>query len=119
MCYNCKAVATLILHFMSRYKVWKVFGKNKKIKTLLKCFCFSCLYGYLEDSSKEVQPPQDLYAFQVDLLSFHPLYRLIFLACSVSALGTNGYLYSVCLIYVFLRNNVLLVVLSAVSRSGE
>ena len=92
---------------------------NDKIKALVKCLCWFCAYDKFEDLNEELQPPRDLYAFQVDIFSFHPLYRLIFLICSISALATNNYLYSVCLIYVFVRNNVLLVVISAVRRSGE
>ena len=62
-------------------------------------------------------PEYNLY--DVNIISFNPLYRLIFLACSIVALGTSGYFYSGCLLYTLMENQVLLVVLSAVRRSSK
>lgn len=57
--------------------------------------------------------------FQVNFISFSSLYRIVFLLCSIAALGTSGYFYCGCILYVFLRNNILQNVLTAVNRSGE
>ena len=57
--------------------------------------------------------------FQVNFISFSSLYRIVFLLCSITALGTSGYFYCGCILYVFLRNNILQNVLTAVNRSGE
>lgn len=57
--------------------------------------------------------------FQVNFIGFSSLYRVAFLLCSIAALGTSGYFYCGCILYVFLRNNMLQNVQAAVSRSGE
>ena len=57
--------------------------------------------------------------FEVYFLSFSPIYRIIFLLCSIFALATSGYLYCGCILYVFLENDVLQQVLVAIKRSGE
>ena len=57
--------------------------------------------------------------FQVYFFNFRPLYRIVFLICSIVALGTEGYFYCGCILYVFLNSNVLQQVLTAIWRSGE
>ena len=56
--------------------------------------------------------------FEQYFLSFAPLYRIIFLLCSIAALATKGYFYCGCILYVLMGSEVLLNILTAVRRSG-
>lgn len=67
-----------------------------------------------------LEPPEELRGYDVDILSFTPIYTLVFLLCSILSLGTRGYFYCVCLIYIFLvRSDVLIPVFAAIKRSGK
>ena len=65
-----------------------------------------------------INPPETNKCFELYLLSFSPLYRILFVICSILALGTHGYFYCGCILYVFLKSSVLHQVLTAVRRSG-
>ena len=67
---------------------------------------------------KSIKPPENAKCFEIYFLSFVPLYRIFFLLCSVVALGTRGYFYCGCILYVLLSSDVLFTVLTAVRRSG-
>ena len=56
--------------------------------------------------------------FEFYLLSFAPLYRIFFVVFSLLALGTSGYFYSCCILYVFLNWPTLDLILTALRRSG-
>lgn len=79
--------------------------------------CFKILSRRKMD--KDIQPPEKLHGFQIQFISFSPIYRLFFLACSIVALFTSGYWYCFCLLYIFLGTDVMSVVLSAVRHSGK
>lgn len=79
--------------------------------------CFRLLTG--RELNKDIQYPEMPYAFQIKFLSFAPIYRLVFLACSIAALFTSGYWYCFCLLYIFRGTNVMTVVLSAVGHSSK
>ena len=100
------------------WKVKEVFDHNKNLSSLFKYLCHSCLNWY-DDDEEEPKPPDDLHGFDVEFFSFNPLYRLLFLLCSILSLGFSGFFYCGCVLYVFLRNDVLTQVLSAVKRSGK
>ena len=67
----------------------------------------------------EFKKPVSSQCFEVYLISFAPLYRIIFVLCSLLALATSGYFYCCCVLYVFLKSNVLHQVLTIVRRSGR
>ena len=69
-------------------------------------------------ASITVNPPEDAKCFEVYLLSFSPLYRLLFVICSILSLASHGYFYCGCILYLFLKSSVLHQVLTAVRRSG-
>ncbi|XP_019850014.1 PREDICTED: uncharacterized protein LOC109580894 isoform X2 [Amphimedon queenslandica] len=56
--------------------------------------------------------------FKVNFFSFSTLYRIIFLLFSIAALTTSSYFYCGCILYVFIRSNVLNYVLTALARSA-
>ena len=56
--------------------------------------------------------------FEFYLLSFAPLYRIFFVVFSLLALGTSGYFYCCCILYVFLNWPTLDLILTALRRSG-
>uniref|UniRef100_A0A1X7UK67 MIR domain-containing protein n=1 Tax=Amphimedon queenslandica TaxID=400682 RepID=A0A1X7UK67_AMPQE len=56
--------------------------------------------------------------FQVYFFNFRPLYCIVFLVCSIVAMGYEGYFYCGCILYAFLNNNVLQQVLIAISKSA-
>lgn len=66
-----------------------------------------------------VTKPVSSQCFEVYFISFPPLYRLLFLFCSIVAMATNGYFYCGCILYIFLNDDVLQQVLTALRRSGE
>ena len=119
-----------ITDHLSSHNIRRAFVKYRKLQSLLRCYCaglrlmlFGCfnsrLKTYEADLIKGREPPEKLCAFEFDFVSFNSLYRLIFLGCSIAALGTSGYFYCGCLLYIFMSNNVMLVVLAAVYHSGK
>ena len=56
--------------------------------------------------------------FEIYLLSFAPLYRICFVVFSLLALGTSGYFYCCCILYIFLKWPTLDLILTALRRSG-
>ena len=56
---------------------------------------------------------------KIYFFSYAPLYRIFFLLCSIAALGTRGYFYCGCILYVMHENKVLHTVLTAMRRSGR
>ncbi len=74
------------------------------------------------------EDPEDLYYyededeegyFKVDIFGFQPVYRFVFLICSIAAIPLRGYPYCICLFYVFLKVDVVQYILTALSRSRE
>ena len=63
--------------------------------------------------------PQPEKYFQIFFFSFEPLYRIFFAIFSMLGLVSSGYFYCGCMIYLFLRNHVLLNILRAVRKSGK
>ena len=61
----------------------------------------------------------EIRVYEVDIISFDPVYRFIFLICSIAAITTSGYFYCGCLLYTVIRNQVFRVVLLAIRRSGK
>ena len=59
--------------------------------------------------------------FEIFFFSFASFYRIFFLLCSIAALGTNGYFYCGCLLYVIvgLQIHILHTVYNAVVKSGK
>jgi inositol 1,4,5-triphosphate receptor type 1 len=62
--------------------------------------------------------PQTQEHFQTYFFSFEPIYRLVFVLCSLLSLIFSGYFYCGCTLYAFLRNQVLHNILKAVGRSA-
>lgn len=56
--------------------------------------------------------------FRINFLSFSLLYRAVFLLFSIAALTISSYFYCGCILYVFLKINVLQNVLTALARSA-
>ena len=56
--------------------------------------------------------------FEIYMLSFAPLYRICFVIFSLLALGTSGYFYCCCILYIFLKWPTLDLILTALRRSG-
>ena len=77
----------------------------------LKQYLDSIIPGFIKYSGEESY-------FKVYFFSFAPLYRIFFLFCSIAALGTSGYLYCGCILYLMVGNRVLHTILTAVRRSG-
>lgn len=67
----------------------------------------------------QFKKPVSRQCFEVYLISFAPLYRILFVLCSLLALATSGYFYCCCILYVFLKSDVLPQVVTAVRRSGR
>ena len=61
-----------------------------------------------------IQPSK---CFALLLSSFGPLYRILFVLCSFSALFTSGYFYCFCILYLFLKIKLLYPILTAVRKS--
>ena len=67
----------------------------------------------------EFKKPVCRQCFEVYFISFGPLYRILFVLCSLLALASSGYFYCCCILYLFMKNDVLRHVLIAVRRSGR
>ena len=92
--------------WLDRYKLLQQFQED-----INKYLCYRKL--------PEFKKPVSSQCFEVYFISFAPLYRIIFVLCSLLALATSGYFYCCCILYVFLKNDVLHHVLTAVRRSGR
>ena len=71
------------------------------------------------NGSVTMNPPRKAKCYEVYLVSVAPLYRILFVLFSILALGTHGYFYCGCLLYLFLKSAVLRQVLTAVRKSGK
>ena len=102
------------IHYNCRWDLKKWVDKRERLKNLCveinKAFC---------GNSITINHPGEAKCFEVYLLSFAPLYRIFFVVCSILALGTHGYFYCGCSLYLFLKSSVLHQVLTAVRRSGK
>lgn len=75
--------------------------------------------GKTGEKLSTIQPPQEANYFKIYFFSFTPLYHIFFLLCSIAALGTRGYFYCGCILYVVVGSDVLHTILTAVRRSGK
>ena len=106
----------LIIDCNIRWDLKKWRNRHKKIASKLnQLFCG--MSKQTEDDIKD-KKPEDAKCFEVYLFSFSPLYRLLFVVCSILSLASHGYFYCGCILYLFLKSSVLHQVLTAVRRSG-
>ena len=99
------------LFALCRYRVKRKIHKNKWGKSLVRTYCPS--------QANDPLPPKPVQYFEIEFISLYPVYRVLFVGFSAVALGTWGYWYCCCLLYVFFEFTVLYDVSTALSRSGE
>ena len=61
--------------------------------------------------------PEESYS-TINIYGVRTVYTMVFLLASILSLGLYGYLYCLCLLYIVINNDVLLRVLSAVTKHG-
>ena len=109
------------IHFLFNY-VYQLFRYNIN-KGFLRRKYFYKVAHFLDKvfccGRCEVKRPVPERYFQISFFSFEPLYRILFTILSIVALVLGGYFYCGCMIYLFLRNTVLINVLKAVRKSGK
>ena len=105
----------MIWPLLFRYNFKKWLDRYELLRRLQENINNCCCKGKLPEFKK----PVSRQCFEVYLISFAPLYRIVFVLCSLLALATSGYFYCCCVLYVFLKSNVLHQVLTIVRRSGR
>ena len=113
--------ATTWPHFRN-YRIQEAYAKmkrylEKKLPKILqqKALCKKLLTKNEISDSQQFQ----IKGYQVDYISFEPIYIIFFLICSILSLGLQGYFYCFCLFYIFLKFPTLSTVLNALKRSGK
>ena len=110
---NCSLMSCYLIYYY-RYDLRKWSDRYEYIRrwrsALNDVFCGGKL--------PSINKPVNSQCFEVYFISFPPLYRILFLIFSIVALGTHGYFYCGCILYVFLTDDVLQQVLTAIRRSG-
>ena len=65
-----------------------------------------------------IEKHKEMKCFDFHFFSFTPVYRIIFTIFSLLALGTSGYFYCGCILYVFLKSSTPEQIVIALKRSG-
>ncbi|XP_019854531.1 PREDICTED: inositol 1,4,5-trisphosphate receptor type 3-like isoform X2 [Amphimedon queenslandica] len=108
---NIRIEMLLITRF--KYKLVKGLLRRKKLYQVVNRIHQLLCRGPIRNKR-----PKPAEYFQIFLFSFHPIYRILFVLFSIAGLATHGYFYCGCLIYLFLRNDVMLYIVRALKRSA-